>query len=147
MFDAMLLCWNYLKEGFKQEQIIMYPTCIGFDLNGNFDATSVTKEFIELNSIYDGLYMSDYFMGQDIILYYFKFAKIQKEMTDTELFEMTSKKVQGIVSGYVARMAGCREINNVSSVIIGNCELYVYLARTQKGKSGIRKIYTNNIIY
>lgn len=62
--EVALAMWNYVTKIyqiiFHKDDMISFPTSIGFDANGAFIPCIAEDEFSELKSIFDGLYLSNF---------------------------------------------------------------------------------------
>ena len=132
VLDKLKIVYNVLFD--EQNVIIYYPTYIGYDSGGIFYSHILMREFQDLRKIFDGLYYTHRLTYPDIEFYYFKYARILEEGSRIELTRYTDVIVEGIITNYLGRMGWCA-IPNVSAVEIGEGELCIGIARTQKGQA------------
>lgn len=132
--NVAIIVYDKLKDIFtKEDNLTIYPSGIGYDVNGVFLPYLVQEEFCDLKKIFDGFYLSEHNFDENLFSYIFKYAKITIEMTDVELYEYIDRKVSSILNRYTAKIAGCREIQNISSICINKGILTIYVARNEQG--------------
>lgn len=136
--DVALAIWNFAYKAylkiFHNDNIISFPTAIGFDANGAFIPSIAEDEFSELKSIFDGLYLSNFECQRDRYIYFFKFARITIDMEAVDFFKYAEKKVAMIVNRYASKMMGIAEIENISAIEIDKGILNIALARNPNGQ-------------
>ena len=136
--EVALAIWNYVLRiyqiVFRKDDIISFPTAIGFDANGAFIPSIAEDEFSELKSIFDGLYLSNFECQRDRYIYFFKFARITIDMEAVDFYKYAEKKVAMIVNRYASKMMGIAEIENISAIEIDKGILNIALARNPNGQ-------------
>lgn len=136
--EVALAIWNFAYKAyvkiFHNDNIIFFPTAIGFDANGAFIPSIAEDEFSELKGIFDGLYLSNFDCQQDRYIYFFKYSNINVDMVHIDLYAYTDKKVAAIVNKFVTRVSGLAEIENVSAIQVEKGILNIFVARNSNGQ-------------
>ncbi len=130
---AIQTIFNWLKSLLPKNEVC-YPTGIGYDSNGCFCPGAVEKEFEDLGTILDGLYLSNHTYNVDLFGYDFKFARVKNDMNGIELYDYIDKKVLSSVQHYLHRIGNNRVSDCISSIALDGTDLMIYLARTRKGE-------------
>lgn len=144
---AMLL-HSFIKQLLAPPKIYL-PTAIGYDTNGCFCPDAVEKEFKDLNIILDGLYLSNHrLINDDIWGYAFKYARVVNDIDGIELYDYIDKKTLQIVQQHLHKIGNLNANDNISSIILNDDELIVYMARTAEGeqKNAALRNYQRQII-
>ena len=125
---------DWIKSLIPQKECI-YPTGIGYDVNGCFCPDAVEKEFYDLDEVLDSMYLENSTVYEHVYEYDFKYARIKNDITGIELYDYIDKKVISIVQRYLHRIGNNRAADTISSITINDTELTVFIARTSKGES------------
>lgn len=136
--EVALAVWTYVTKIFQiifyKDDMIIFPTAIGFDANGAFIPSIVEDEFSELKQMFDGLYLSNFNCQQDRYIYFFKYSNSNVDMFPIDMYAYTDKKVAAIVNKFVTRVSGLAEIENVSAIQVEKGILNIFVARNSKGQ-------------
>ncbi len=149
---ALNICAMLVHAFFKQllaPPKTYYPTGIGYDSNGCFCPGVVEKDFAELGSILDGLFLANHqLINDDTWGYSFKYARVINDIEGVQLYDYIDRKVLGIVQHYLHKLGNNRVSDNISSITLGDNEVTIYLARTIDGenKNANWRNYQRNLI-
>lgn len=125
---------DWIKALIPKKECI-YPTGIGYDVNGCFCPDAVEKEFSDLDEVLDSMYLANSTVYEHVYEYDFKYARIKNDITGIELYDFIDKKVISIVQRYLHRIGNNRVADTISSINISDTELTVFIARTHRGES------------